>query len=835
MRSLFTSLILLLCATTAFAQRVYWSTEDNFLEIGQVNSLALVFDSCEPEGEITLPPVANLQFGSSQRGEQSNTTFVNGRMTQEKRVYFAYPVRPQDRNQVTIPPFSVQTTTGTMQVAGMTFEVREATVGNTAIPVATAANSILSIGSGQIWAGEVVPVNYTLSVSPRFRASLASQPEWDPTPLVVEEFPEQPTQSTNTVNGENRVQVTYQTRGYFRTDGVYAVPSAQQVVNISVPTNSFFNLNTEQYSITSNSPQVVVRPLPSPAPATFNGAVGDFELTSTVVPERATVGEPVTWTLALTGTGNWPDINALPARDVSVDFRLVQPQASRDIPEGKLFEGRISEDVVLIPTRPGSYQIGPVTWTYFNPSTGRYQEVTCPAVTLEVAPGAAPSPSTQPQPAGGNSNPNLPSGDFEPATSTAVPTAAAPNAIVRDPLSGADQARSPISRLQVLMVASGIVLLLPLVWLALAWQHARRTDPGRAARAARRALHVTLRELAGGTTPELLLRWQQQTATLWQTRHAAPNVGLFGADDAWSRLWREADRALYGDDVKTLPADWLTRAQAALAAKRAPRFPVFSVLAPRNLLPLVAMAALFLTAAPTVDADALQDYATGDFEAAEAAWQTTVTATPTDWIAHHNLALTLAQQQRWAEAGAHAAVAFAQHPSDASVRWHLGYTLERSGFAPPVFRDFMAPGWRQLLARSASPARWQLALLGGLLLGIVALSLVLLHTYGRRLPLWRFLAWTLGLGGVVLMAAAALSLQTWGLVANPQAVLTWQPTELRSIPTDLNEEQQTTPLAAGSLARVERRFLGWRQLAFPNGQTGWVRQETVVPLWVRQE
>jgi hypothetical protein len=30
---------------------------------------------------------------------------------------------------------------------------------------------------------------------------------------------------------------------------------------------------------------------------------------------------------------------------------------------------------------------------------------------------------------------------------------------------------------------------------------------------------------------------------------------------------------------------------------------------------------------------------------------------------------------------------------------------------------------------------------------------------------------------------------------------------------------------------VDRTFLGWARLAFPNGQTGWVRQEDIVWLY----
>jgi hypothetical protein len=51
------------------------------------------------------------------------------------------------------------------------------------------------------------------------------------------------------------------------------------------------------------------------------------------------------------------------------------------------------------------------------------------------------------------------------------------------------------------------------------------------------------------------------------------------------------------------------------------------------------------------------------------------------------------------------------------------------------------------------------------------------------------------------------------------------------VPTEIDSTQKTVPLPAGSLARVDRTFLGWSRLVFPNGQTGWVRTDWVTSLY----
>jgi hypothetical protein len=147
---------------------------------------------------------------------------------------------------------------------------------------------------------------------------------------------------------------------------------------------------------------------------------------------------------------------------------------------------------------------------------------------------------------------------------------------------------------------------------------------------------------------------------------------------------------------------------------------------------------------------------------------------------------------------------------------------------------FLNPRWPEKIARLASAPQWQRWFLAGVALSVASLLLVLLPGYGYRVPARNFLRWVAGLSGIALMATALFSLQVWGSLADSRAALTWQAGELRSIPTDLNAEQQTTALAAGSLSHVEKSFLGWRQVSFPNGQTGWVRREALVPLWRTQ-
>ena len=300
---------------------------------------------------------------------------------------------------------------------------------------------------------------------------------------------------------------------------------------------------------------------------------------------------------------------------------------------------------------------------------------------------------------------------------------------------------------------------------------------------------------------------------------------------AWTNLWEEADRTQFGPNAP-LPSDWVARAESALDAVQVPGWPAFSLFAPRNFLPFLFTLAVLLSPVALQAADAgTAAYKRAEFPAAEAAWRTSITNSPTDWTAQHNLGLALAQQERWAEATVHWTSAFLLAPRADATRWDLALGLQRSGMAPPELVDFSRGEGRFALARSASPGEWQLALIAASLLIAAALIVLLLKGY-RRIGHWaRPVALVTMLVAMLLAAAATFSLHTYGQLADPDVALIWKPSTLRSIPTDADTSQKTSPLSAGSIAVADKTFLGWSRLTFAGGQQGWVRTEDLIKLY----
>jgi hypothetical protein len=809
------------------AQSAHWEPAGGSLPLNTVTSLQLIFDDCSPDDVPAPPKVDGLVI--NYQGQSSNMSLINGTFT--RNVAVTYAVLLQKQQEVEIPAFGVKTGKGTIQVPAVRFTAAGATVGSSGISLTDAASAKLAPSKDEVWAGEVFDLKYSVEAAAGYGPTWGNGSfEWDPAPLVIEDW-SQPEPFKLNSNGP-RTGLNYHTRALAPAAGHVRLNPTSQLVSLSVGVAGFGFFQQRQYqqfAVPDSLVAVDVRPLP-PAPTGFTGAVGSFTISSKVVPLSVNAGEPVTWTIDLAGSGNWPEIQGLPAREAPADFKVIQPKPKRTQPAGKLFDGTLTEDVVLIPTRAGSYDLPELSFTYFDPVSGTYTTITAPGATVTVEATAQAVPAQSGIQVG--AAPGAPKISLEnPVSEAKPPEPPAPG--LGDPLPPAAPAPAPLRMRTLAIACAAPFALLLLFWGALAFRRARATDPLKSRRDARLRLVATLQALRNAPSAAaapLLLAWQRDSSVLWGIAHAAPPPSSL-PDPEWAALWTEADRCLYSTDT-VLAADWPARAQAALGKKSLRPFSPARLFLPRNLLPVLALA-LAAACGARLGADGpADDYRGGRFAAASNGWGERLAADPLDWSARHNLSLALAQQDRWAEAAAQASAAFVQRPHEAAVRRQMALACDKAGFIPEPLDVLLQPGPIQSLARLQSPGGWQrtgVAAVGGFA-GALALLLACAHGCVRR-------RWALPAGSALLLlavlaaAASLVSYRAFGITADTRAVVVWRTGTLRSVPTEADVSQKTTPLPAGSTAIADREFIDWIRLSFPNGQTGWVPRGETVPLW----
>jgi hypothetical protein len=834
------ALLLVCVAGAASAQQVYWSAPET-IDAGQRSSIDLVFVDGEPTGPVVLPSIEGLKL-LGVASQATSLAILNGQRSASTTL--SYPVRAERSGTLHLPQLQVPTSAGTATVDAIDIEVQRAALRDSdGAPSALddAVQARLTPSTMTPWAGQVFDLDFSLSLTGNRRGEVLGTPTWTANAPSAEPWGDG--QAVRTSSGS---AVRFRTRAAAPAQaGRITIAPAMQDVQIETGRgadpfggrdpfaamrrfggadliDSFFaRPQMAELSAESNAVQLDVRPLPAGAPADFSGAVGEFTLETTLSPQAPKTGEPVTWTLTLKGTGNWPSV-VLPARAVPADLRTLQPKQRREFADGARFAGTLSEDLVLVPNQPGDLTLAPVRFTYFSPISGRYEtaEARPPALHITGAP--------------------LPQQAAVSAPVAAADSVPAPPVAALEPLSGHAYGRAPLSARTMTFAAAAPFALLFIVWMGVLIVRAWQADPRRAARRRQRAVHVAIEAVRRapdvGQRITALLDWQRLAAQALGLDLAVPTAAqLRQLDDSrWAAVWADSERALYREDHLLAPG-WCDGA-AALAFPSAdtaqspqPTRPMLATPPARlrflrRALVKAAPAALLvaLLIAPAHAAEWADVVAGG----ASTAGSVDIPPGPpsskggNDWIARYNLGLQAAAEGQPGHALGETVAAFAQAPGQMPVRAALA---EYAAALPGSDAIVLA------LAHGAQPAnwlavwQWQFALLTGFMVCATAIGLCLLHRAR--------LAYAAALLGVITSAGAGLALHEFGALTDPRAALVAQDVALRALPTDAAPADDAPRLSAGTLVRAEKQFLGWTAIRLADGGRGWLRRGELVEIY----
>jgi len=823
----------------AFETCVAWRPPDVVVE-GARSRLDLVFSDCEPEGSVLLPPTNGIKI----LGDPSESrSFRMENFKSSSEVVLSFPIRGVRPGRHRIKGFQVLTDEGGMLVRPIEVRVARDEEARAAREQALQESVLARLrlpGGTSVYAGEVVPVELLVGVMGQRRGEILGDPYWALPGVAVEEWGE-----GERVPLQGGPGMRFRTRLLAGTPGRLELPSLYQKLRIHTGrSRGFFPFQRpEVKAIRARTDPVVlqVRALPDGAPAGFDGAVGEFELHSKIVPEAVAVGEPVTWTLSLEGEGNWPSVR-LPGRSVPGHLRVVEPGAQREFEPGRLFTGAMHEELVLIPTREGTLRLPPVRFAWFDPERERYEtaRVDPPVVRVRAAAAPGPAPARRgPAPAAAASPTAAPALLPPPQR---LPGPRSPASLPRPPAPGAGGGSRPWPFAGWLGLLTLPAVALLALWGRLAWARARALDPEAERAAAIRSLPDAVEAVrrAGDARArrQAVVAWQAVAARALGLASAQPTAAEVAArvraglavqgDQAWSELWRRSERAAFAADPE-LDTRWCDDALAAARALRGPGRPFGQLLRPAAWWGLALALGLAAPAARAADSEAVAAaYAEGDFARAERGAAERVAEEPLDWVARSQLALALAQRDRSAEALPHAVAAWLQRPREDATQWNLRWIAARAGRIDPAVARLLDDGARARLARMASPAGWQRGGLAAATLACVGLGALVHARHRRRRP--PRAAAAAALAGGVGLGVALLALSAWGELADPRAAVLGSAASLRSVPTEAVEQAERR-LEPGLLVTEERRFLGWSEVRASNGDRGWLRSDGLTLLY----
>ena len=151
----------------------------------------------------------------------------------------------------------------------------------------------------------------------------------------------------------------------------------------------FGRVENVEYSLKSKPIKITVLPHPTSKPDNFNGAVGNLDMTVDVSANEVKANEAINIKVKISGKGNINLIDA-PKIDFPSDFEIYDPKViDKTSTTANGVSGHKEFDFLVIPRNKGTYNLPPITFSYFNPSTKKYKTITSEPININVLKGEA--------------------------------------------------------------------------------------------------------------------------------------------------------------------------------------------------------------------------------------------------------------------------------------------------------------------------------------------------------------------------------------------------------------------------------------------------------------
>lgn len=119
-------------------------------------------------------------------------------------------------------------------------------------------------------------------------------------------------------------------------------------------------------------------------PAAFTGAVGDFSIEASIDKSNVKSNDAVTLKINLSGKGGFKLIDDLKL-NFPDEFEVYDPQIKDKITHSESGStGSRTFEYLIIPKTGGKYELGPFSFSYFNPASKSYKTISTSQLTLDV-------------------------------------------------------------------------------------------------------------------------------------------------------------------------------------------------------------------------------------------------------------------------------------------------------------------------------------------------------------------------------------------------------------------------------------------------------------------
>lgn len=391
-------LILFLCCVQGLMAQVQFEAKVSKTTLGINERLRIDFTMNDDGDNFNPPSFEGFKViaGPSQQVSQS---WINGKVTFNKT--YSYYLLPEQRGTVTIKQATIEIRGQIYKTTPIKINVTAAVAqqkdpNDASVSVDDAIHLVAEVSKTNPYINEPITVVYKLYLT--YNVGISNFRELDK-PKYNDFWSQnieikQLQAEDGTYNGERvRYVVLKKVVLYPQKSGRLTIEPLSLDLDVQVPSNrrNIFGqqlMTQDNKRVSAGAKTISVRALPEAGkPIDFSGAVGRFDFKVTPTKTVLKNGESLDLNVSVTGTGNLK-LFALPKPVVPSALEMYDPVHTENVSTPLSgMTGKIADKYTIIPQYKGNYPIKPMSFSYFDLSSGRYKTITSPEILVKVLDG----------------------------------------------------------------------------------------------------------------------------------------------------------------------------------------------------------------------------------------------------------------------------------------------------------------------------------------------------------------------------------------------------------------------------------------------------------------
>jgi hypothetical protein len=269
----------------------------------------------------------------------------------------------------------------------------------------------LVIPTRAVYVGESVPVDIEVGLRPGIVTSLNGLPTLNGGDFTLNNLSRQPERREEVIAGNPFLLMTWHSVLAAVKPGDFSF-SVETPLTVKLNTQSaedsafaaklgwpfsqimYNGIAPKEITIASPPSNLKVLPLPTQGqPKDFSGAVGEFQVSSDISPDRPAAGDPLTLRLHISGVGNFDRVDSTMLNHLD-HWKTYPAKSSFTKSDAVGYKGEKVFEQPLIAALPGEQTIPGLEFSYFNPNTRQYQRAQTQPIKVTIATSLADSSLT---------------------------------------------------------------------------------------------------------------------------------------------------------------------------------------------------------------------------------------------------------------------------------------------------------------------------------------------------------------------------------------------------------------------------------------------------------